>query len=171
MNTGKTLGIVLVAVGIGICLLAALWIGVSGEGLTRAAMVLGLGIAFIICAPIVGIGVFLLVRGRSEEAQMAEVKQERKLLGMVQAQGQVDIAQAALELDVSRDEIKAMIYDLVNKGFFSGYINWDKGILYSQDASKLKEGSRCPNCGGQLELAGKGVVNCPYCGTEIYLGQ
>mgnify|MGYP006282795429 CR=1 FL=1 len=172
MKTGKTMGIILLAVGLGICLIAALWVGVastSGEGLTGAATVLGLGLAFLISAPLVGIGVFMLIRGRQESAQLAHVEQQRKLLGMIQAQGQVDIASAALELDVSRDEIKNMVYDLVNKGFFTGYINWDEGMLYSREASKMREGSRCPNCGGELELAGKGVVSCPYCGTDIFL--
>jgi DNA-directed RNA polymerase subunit RPC12/RpoP len=28
----------------------------------------------------------------------------------------------------------------------------------------------CPNCGGELELAGKGLITCPYCGAEIFLG-
>ena len=27
----------------------------------------------------------------------------------------------------------------------------------------------CPNCGGQLELGGKGIIKCPYCGAEIFL--
>lgn len=173
MNTGKTLGIILIAAGLGICLIAALWLGVSasGEGLSSAAAVLGLGIALIIAAPLAGIGVFILIRGKGEEKQMAYAKQERKLLGLVQAHGQVDVAQAALEINVNRDTLKEMVYDLVHKGFFAGYINWDEGMLYSQDASKLKAGSRCPNCQGELELAGKGVVRCPYCGTEIFLTE
>ena len=27
----------------------------------------------------------------------------------------------------------------------------------------------CPNCGGALELAGKGLIRCPYCGAEIFI--
>ena len=29
--------------------------------------------------------------------------------------------------------------------------------------------TECPNCGGKLELAGKGIVTCPYCGVQIFL--
>lgn len=52
---------------------------------------------------------------------------------------------------------------------FSGYINWDEGILYSAEAAALREAGRCPNCGGALALAGRGVIRCPHCGTEIFL--
>jgi DNA-directed RNA polymerase subunit RPC12/RpoP len=172
MNTGKVLGLLLMAGGIGLCLIASLWVGVGyagGNYTNLAAPVLGLGLAFIVAAPLVGAGVFLLVRGQREAAQFAEVEKERKLLGMVQAHGQVKVSDAALELDAGRDEVKAWVYDLVDKGFFSGYINWDEGTLYSRDAAQLKGNNRCPNCGGEVELAGKGVVQCPYCGAEIFL--
>ncbi len=169
---GKAIGIVLIALGLGGCGLAALWLIVGAtmeHKLSPAALVLGLGLAFIVIAPLLGGGFVILRRSGEEAKAMAYAEMESKLLGMVKAQGQVEIARAALELGLNRDQVKEMIYDLVHKGFFSGYINWEEGILYSQEASKLKEGARCPNCGGQLELAGKGVVRCPYCGTEIFL--
>ena len=171
MNTGKIIGLVLVVVGTGVCLLSVLWVAVgytAGNYETLAAPVLGSGIAFILTAPLIGVGVFLFVKGQQETVEFADVEKERKLLGMVQAQGQIEISDAALELDASRDQVKEWVYDLVNKGLFAGYINWDEGILYSRDAGQLRDGE-CPNCGGEMELAGKGVVNCPYCGVEIFL--
>jgi hypothetical protein len=173
MNTGKTLGIILIVAGAGIVLLAILWLvaqAVAGK-LDIAAAILGLGLAAIIAAPLIGIGVFMQVKGRQESKEMAYVQQERKLLGLIQAQGQINVAQAALEIGTTRDGLKGMIYDLVDKGFFAGYINWQEGMLYSQDAAKLKAGSRCPNCNGELQLAGKGVIRCPYCGTDIFLTE
>lgn len=174
MSTGKTLGIILIAVGIGICLvstgvLAASYF--SGDYDTIAAPVLGLALAFIIAAPAIGVGVFMLVKGQREAAEFAEVERERKLLGMVRAQGQVAIADAALEMDANRSQVKNWIYDLVDKGLFAGYINWDEGTLYSRDAAQMKGQNKCPNCGGEVELAGKGVVECPYCGAEIFLSE
>jgi len=170
MNTGKTIGLILIIAGTGICLLSMLWLGVgyvSGNHDSPAAPVLGLGLAFIVVAPLVGVGIFMFIRGQREAAEFAEVEKERKLLGMVQAQGEVRISDVALELDASRDQVKEWVYDLVHKGLFAGYINWDEGTLYSRNTAKLL-GNKCPSCGGEVELAGKGVVQCPYCGAEIF---
>ena len=171
MNTGKIIGAILVVTGLGVCLLSVLWVGAgyaAGNYTSLAAPVLGLGLAFILVAPLTGLGIFMFVRGQREAAAFGQVEQERKLLGMVQTQGQVQISDVALELDASRDQVKKWIYDLVDKGLFGGYINWDDGTLYSQDASQL-QGNKCPSCGGEVELAGKGVIECPYCGAEIFL--
>jgi tRNA(Ile2) C34 agmatinyltransferase TiaS len=88
---------------------------------------------------------------------------------MVQSRGQLPIDEAALELQLPRDTIRDMINSLVGLGVFSGYINWDKGVLYSQEASKLRELTKCPNCGGEITLSGKGVARCRFCGTEFFL--
>ncbi|HHH41488.1 MAG TPA: hypothetical protein ENK56_05740 [Chloroflexi bacterium] len=166
MNVGRVLGIILIAGGIILCLLVAAVSVASAQ--TTGGRGLGSVIGAILGVPLVAVGVFLLIRGMQEAKAMAVVQQQKKLLGMVRAQGRVNIADAALELNVSRDQIKAWVYDLVNKGLFTGYINWDDGDLISVDAAKM-DTTKCPYCGGELELAGKGVVECPYCGTEIFL--
>lgn len=172
MNTGRVIGLILIVAGIGVCLLSTLWVGVSfaspKSNLELTGAVLGVVLAFILAAPLIGVGIFMFIRGRREAAQFAEVEKERKLLGMVQAQGEVRISDVALELDASRDKVKDWVYDLVHKGLFAGYINWDDGLLISRDAAQLR-GNKCPNCGGEVELAGKGVIQCPYCGAEIFL--
>ena len=168
MNSGKTIGIILVAAGLVLCLAAGAWL-LAAENISRGGAALGLVLVIVIVAPLVGGGVFLLVRGSREEKAMAHVAQERKLLSMVKTQGQVNIGDAALELNASLDEVKNWIYDLVGKGLFSGYINWDNEILYSQQASQMRGETTCKHCGGELSLAGKGVVRCPFCGTEYFL--
>jgi len=160
----------MIVAGIAIGLVAAIFFGSgAASGRTASAMILGSGLVFVIVVlPLVGTGGFLFVKGRQEAATFAEVEKEKRVLNMVLAQGQVRVAEAALELNATRDQVKGWIYDLVGKGLFTGYINWNEGILYSRQASELGT-NKCPNCGGELELAGKGVVNCPYCGTEIFL--
>lgn len=169
-GSGKTIGIIMIVAGIAIALVAALFFGSgAASGRIPSAMILGFGLVFVVVVlPLVGVGGFLFVKGRQEAATFAEVEKEKRVLNMVLTQGQVRVAEAALELNVTRDQMKEWIYDLVGKGLFTGYINWDEGILYSRQASELGS-NKCPNCGGKLELAGKGVVGCPYCGTEIFL--
>ncbi len=170
MNTGKTIGLILLIAGIGVALLGSVWAIASfaGGGLDAAALILGVFLALVIAAPLIGVGIFMFVRGGHEARAFTEAEKQRKLLGMVQAKGEVRIADVGLELGADRDQVKAWIYDLVDKGFFTGFINWDEGKLYSRDAAQLRT-NKCPNCGGEVQLAGKGVVRCPYCGVEIFL--
>jgi hypothetical protein len=163
-------GIILIIVGLIIPALGIVW-GLTGldSKVDTSGFVFIVAFAIIVGLPFLGVGAYMVVRGRAEEAQMAEVRKQKQILNMVTTQGQISIAEAALELDVSRDQIKAWVYDLVGKGLFSGYINWDDGLLISRRAAELR-GNQCPQCGGQVELGGKGVVSCPYCGTEVFLG-
>ncbi len=119
--------------------------------------------------PQLGIGVFLLWKGSQEAATAAKADKERELLNIVKSRGQVDIRDVAVEMQVSKDEVHDMLHSLVGMGLYSGYINWDEGVLYSSQASQLRELTQCKHCGGQLELAGKGVIRCPFCGTEYFL--
>ena len=142
-------------------------------GLQGGGAILGLILVIALALPAIAAGGFLLVRGNREAAeakqqQSAGVKQ-RQLLDMVKTRGQVPIADLVLELKSTRNEVQTWVHDLVGMGIFSGYVNWDDGILYSIEASQLRDLTRCKHCGGELQLAGKGVVRCGYCGTEYFL--
>ena len=97
------------------------------------------------------------------------MQKQRQLLDIVKSRGQVPVSDLALEMKTSVDSVKNMVHQLVGLQVFSGYINWDKGVLYSSDASNLRGLEKCKNCGGDIKLAGKGVVVCPFCGTEYFL--
>ena len=169
---GRILGIILIAGGIIVgIIITALMLVYRGEGsLTSGAAMLGwvLGIAVLVL-PQLAIGAFLLWKGSQEAVVAEKADQERELLNIVKTRGQVDIRDVAIEMQVSKDDVHDMIHDLVGMGLYSGYINWDEGILYSSEASQLRELTNCKHCGGQLELAGKGVIRCPFCGTEYFL--
>lgn len=155
---------------VGIVIFVLMRTYVSEGNLTQGAATLGIVIGFLVLVlPQLAVGVLILARGQ-QEAQVADrAAKQRELLGLVETQGQANINDIAIQLQTSRDEIHKMVYDLVSMGVFTGYINWDKGILYSEQASELRELDRCKNCNGQLELAGSGVIACPYCGTEYFL--
>lgn len=169
---GRTLGIILIIGGLVVgAIIIVLMLVYRNEGsLTSGAAMLGITLGLLVLSlPQIGFGIFLLTRGQQEAVTAAQAGKQRELLGIVKTRGSVPVSDLALELQVSRDEVQDMIHQLVGMGLYSGYINWEKGVLYSAEASQLRGLSRCANCNGQLTLAGKGVVQCPYCGTEYFL--
>jgi hypothetical protein len=107
-------------------------------------------------------------RGRVYSAKELRERQTR-LAAIVTARGQIRMDDLAQELSAPGDLTRTWMYELVRRGEFSGYINWDEGVLYSKEAQHLTEAGRCPHCNGELSLAGKGVIRCRYCSSEIFL--
>lgn len=171
---GRTIGLLLILGGLGIAAIAIAWLasGVADDqaGLRVSGAILGGGLLFVaVVLPMLAGGTYIFLKGRSEEAQLASGQRQRKLLAIVETAGQISIADLALQLSGTRDSVRDDLYDLVSKGLFSGYADWDRGMLYTRAASELRGRETCPNCGGQLEIAGKGLIRCPYCGAEIFL--
>lgn len=170
--SGKVIGIVLIGAGVvlGIAITAWIWFGVNEGNLEGSGAALGLSLLLgLIVLPLVGGGAFLFIRGNAEARELSVINEQRKLLDMVKTRGQLDIDDAVLELNTTRDTVQDNLHALVGRGLFSGYVDWERGTLYSVDARELTSRSTCPNCGGQLELAGKGLIRCPYCGAEIFI--
>jgi hypothetical protein len=91
------------------------------------------------------------------------------LLSLVDSRGAVSLQTLSDEFEVPTDLIEEWIYALVRRGKFTGYLNWDKEIIYSTEAEHLRAIGQCPNCRADMTLAGKGTTRCEHCGTEIFL--
>lgn len=167
VGQGKTIGAVLVIAGVAIVAAALIWGFANQLSAGALALIGGCGSLFGII--VAGAGVYMFISGQSEAKQFATVEQEKRVLNTVMTRGQVMIPELAIEMGISVDQVKTFVYDLVGKGLFTGYVDWKGGKLISQEASALQGRNTCPNCGGQLELGGKGIIKCPYCGAEIFL--
>lgn len=172
--TGRTAGLLMLGAGLLIGAVATAWLasGLSDDesGLRLSGAVFGGALVFIVLVlPLVAGGIFLYIRGGAEAKQFANAARQRKLLGIVESAGEISIADLALQLEGSRESVRADLYDLVSKGLFAGYVDWNRGILFARQASQLRGQETCPNCGAPLSLAGKGLIRCPYCGAEIFL--
>ena len=64
---------------------------VVASGTTSGGLVLGLFLALVVCAPLLGIGFYLWRKGQQEESEFAQVAKEKKILNMVLTQGQVSV--------------------------------------------------------------------------------
>jgi hypothetical protein len=92
---------------------------------------------------------------------------EQQLAAVAHARGKAALYDVARELGLSEPRVRELLYAAMTHGRFAGYVDWVRGIVYSADARKLREGKQCPRCGGGLDLAGGGVLACPFCRTEI----
>jgi hypothetical protein len=157
-------GVVLGSIGL-------VWLGssVAGGSLKIGGALVGGAFLAALLLPMGGIGVFLLVRSVREIADQASRSELRRILDIVQSRGQIPVSDLAIELQTTRDEVQRHVHELVGLGLFSGYINWEEGVLFSSEAAGLRKLDKCRHCGGELQLVGKGVVTCRYCGTEYFL--
>ena len=171
MNTGRLIGVILIVAGVGIAIFAGLFIAVqTSEGIFDVAgAIFSAALAFIPVALLAGFGIYLYIQGGKQAAEESEMQKQRQLLDILKSRGQVRVQDMALEMNVSADKIQSMVHQLVGLQVFSGYANWKDGVLYSSDASQLRELDKCKNCGGEIELVGKGIATCKYCGTEYFL--
>ena len=168
----RTVGIILIVAAVGVLLLSGVLLAayyIEGS-LTIGAALLGFVIANIVLViPLMAGGILSLSKAKRESVEEDESKDLRMILDAVKAKGRVDISDLVIEMQSDAETVKEKVYTLVGMGIFEGYINWDEGILYSEDAAELRNLEECKNCNGKLSLVGKGIVACPFCGTEYFL--
>ncbi|MCA9930657.1 MAG: hypothetical protein KC419_19365 [Anaerolineales bacterium] len=96
-------------------------------------------------------------------------QKQAQLASVVQAQGQITMPDLSRELRAPESLIRQWLYQLVRRGRFSGYVNWESDTIYSQEREELQQRHTCPNCAAPLELVGQGIIGCTFCGAEIFV--
>jgi hypothetical protein len=167
---GKTIGILVIVLGVALGTIPALVLlpNLLNGKLSGGGFMVCEGPALLLALVVGAVGIYLMLSGKKEQAEQIEVEKEKLILNMIDTRGKIKIAEVAIEMNITADQVSYYIYDLVGKKLFTGFVDWKGGILQSIEATKIPQ-HNCPNCGGQVELVGKGVVKCPYCGSEIFL--
>ncbi len=90
--SGRVIGLILIVVGVVLGVGIGAWLnsGMQEGTLRGSGAIFGLIFLFgIIVLPLIGGGIFLLLRGQSEAKELAEVQKQRRLLDIISTRGQV----------------------------------------------------------------------------------
>jgi len=95
-------------------------------------------------------------------------EKQRRMAAIVATQGKASVEELAAVLKIRRDLVRQWVYSLVERRQLHGFVDWSIGTIYSQDVKPLLSQNKCPHCGGCLEIAGKGLIQCESCGVEVF---
>lgn len=98
----------------------------------------------------------------------AEARQ--RLPGVVHVAGRIGLDELGRELRAPAPLLRRLIQDCAAAGQLAGAVDWKRGVLFSTAAGALNQRPDCPSCGGRLTLAGQGLLRCPHCEAQIFLG-
>jgi len=96
-------------------------------------------------------------------------QKQRDLVSVVWGRGKATLAQLATELRLSPPRVHELLVESMRAGVFTGFVDPRTEEVVSAAATDLRQGRRCPSCGGQMDLAGRGLVVCSYCRAEVFL--
>jgi hypothetical protein len=96
-------------------------------------------------------------------------QKQRDLVSVVWGRGKATLVELADELRLSTVRLHELLVAAMQGGVFTGFFDPRTGEVVSAAAAELRGGRSCPSCGGQMDLAGHGLVVCPYCRAEVFL--
>jgi hypothetical protein len=87
----------------------------------------------------------------------------------VKSRGYASLDELAQTLDTDVAAIRELVYQLADLQVFSGYADWQSGVLYAAEDKKLRLLRLCQYCNRDIRLEGHGRITCAHCGTEYFL--
>lgn len=131
---------VLIGLGFGIAVLAGLWLAIQvsmGQSLSDLLGIALLG--FVLSAFLAGLGAYLYIQADEEPDVIpdVDVRQQRELVDLIHEHGMVSVQDAAKLLQISEPDVKDAVRQLLELGIFTGDVDWETNVLYSQNVKKL----------------------------------
>lgn len=171
MNRSRTIGIILIALGLIIAVIAGLWLAVSvSNGLNTTSAFTNAVIAFVPIGLLVGAGIYQFVRGSqdTEDAFDSAMRRQRELVDLLNASEQpLRMADLAAQLGVGVETIATLLNELIRLKLFSGYVNWQAREVQRITPARLRTLQTCAHCGQPLRLADH--LTCPNCSVQYFL--
>ncbi|MEM7336959.1 MAG: hypothetical protein AAF490_33110, partial [Chloroflexota bacterium] len=96
-------------------------------------------------------------------------QKQSQMASIVQAKGQLQLQDLSQEMKVPEALLKEWLYQQGRLGHFSGYVDWENGVVYSRQREDLLKEKNCPNCAAELNVLGQGIIGCQYCQAEIFV--
>lgn len=169
MNRSRITGIIFIALGLVVAVIAGLWLAVSVSNgvdsiLTNAV------IAFVLITLLVGVGIYQFVRGSQDTADDFDsaMRQQRQLVDLLNGSDQpLRMVDLASQLGVGVETVASLLNELIRLRLFSGCVNWQERTVQRVAPAHLRTLSNCANCGQSMNL--RQILVCPHCGVEYFL--
>jgi hypothetical protein len=105
--------------------------------LSTAVAVIGLLLGLLIFSlPQLALGVYLIKFSRQTEETPLQTRTRQQLLALLEESHQYTLPDLIYTLNISEDELQTAVHQATLRNEFSGYINWEKGMLYSRQVTK-----------------------------------
>lgn len=137
----RVINIGMIGLGFAIAVLVGLWIAIQVTSGESFGDVLGNAITgFIPSALLVGIGAYRYVQDREppDEIPDVDVYHQRALVDLIHQRGVITVAEAANALEISENDVRDAVRQLLELQIFTGYIDWNTDTLYSQRTKQLE---------------------------------
>lgn len=131
---------VIIGLGFAIAVIAGLWVAVQVSAGFAFGSVIGTAlIAFVPSAILVGYGAYgyIIADQPPDEIPHVDVRHQRELVDLIHLQGAISITEAAQKLDISENDVRDAVRQLLELQIFTGWVDWNEDMLYSQRTRRL----------------------------------
>ena len=131
---------VMIGFGFGIAMLVGLWLAIQVSADEPLSSLIGIALlGFLPSAFLAGYGAYQYIRVGEEPDVIPDidVRQQRELVDLIHERGMISIVDASQELGIGEHDVRDAIRQLLELEIFTGDVDWNEGLIYSQKTRKL----------------------------------